>query len=110
MAGEQELVSEDTRDEADKVVVLAGDYAPEPEEDEGSPPSRLHGAFTTGMAVSALVGIASMFAFITIGWSESTRGYVLGVFFFSVLIFLTCASAAVFTAARETHPSRSDNT
>lgn len=96
--------------EEDKVVALPADRTAEPEIERLSPPSRLHGAFTTGMALSALVGIASMFAFITVGWSESTRGYVLGVFFLSVLVFLTCASAAVFTAARDTHAApRSDN-
>ena len=94
----------------DKVVALPTDHVAAPEIEQTSPPSRLHGAFTTGMALSALVGIASMFAFITVGWSENTRGYVLGVFFVSVLVFLTCASAAVFTAARDTHaPPRSDN-
>lgn len=90
-------------EEDDKVVALPTDHVSEPEIDRPSPPSRLHGAFTTGMALSALVGIASMFAFITVGWSETTRGYVLAVFFISVLVFLTCASAAVFTAARDTH-------
>ena len=94
----------------DKIVSLPTDHIPEPEIEQPSPPSRLHGAFTTGMALSALVGIASMFAFITVGWSEGTRGYVLAVFFISVLVFLTCASAAVFTAARDTHAApRSDN-
>ena len=91
-------------DNDDKIIALPTDHAPEPAVEPPSPhSSRLHGAFTTGMALSALVGIASMFAFITVGWSESTRGYVLAVFFISVLVFLTCASAAVFTAARDTH-------
>lgn len=94
----------------DKIVSLPTDHVPETAIERPTPPSRLHGAFTTGMALSALVGIASMFAFITVGWSESTRGYVLAVFFISVLVFLTCASAAVFTAARDTHAApRSDN-
>lgn len=97
------------RGDSENVVVLATENVPEAEPDRPSPPSRLHGAFTSGMAMSALVGIASMFAFITVGWSESTRGYVLAVFFVSVLIFLTCASAAVFTAARDTHASHPDN-
>ena len=110
MAAEQGIVTDEAHTEDDKVVSLPTDRIPEPETEPSSPPSRLHGAFTTGMALSALVGIASMFAFITIGWSESTRGYVLAVFFISVLVFLTCASAAVFTAARDTHAApRSDN-
>lgn len=107
MAGEPRIVSDGEDNE--KVIVLATDHVPEAEPERPSPPSRLHGAFTTGMALSALLGIASMFAFITVGWSESTRGYVLAVFFISVLVFLTCASAAVFTAARDTHATHSDN-
>lgn len=92
----------------DRIVQLPADYEPEPEP-EPSRPGRLHGALISGMALSALVGIATMFAFITVNWSESTRGYVLGVFFASILVFLTCASGAVFAAARDTHPQRSDN-
>lgn len=107
MAGKQVSVTDEPA--GDKVVALPTDHVPETDLEQPSRPSRLHGAFTTGMALSALSGIASMFAFITIGWSESTRGYVLAVFFISVLVFLTCASAAVFTAARDTHPPRSDN-
>lgn len=100
-------MSHEPNGDPDKVMQLRAGYEPEPEETPESRPSRLHGALTTGMALSALAGIASMFAFITVGWSESTRGYVLAVFFVSVLVFLTCASAAVFTAARDTyvHPS-----
>lgn len=102
-------MTEDAHDDEDRVVALPTEHVTDPAP-APSPPSRLHGAFTSGMALSALVGIASMFAFITVGWSESTRSYVLGVFFVSVLVFLTCASAAVFTAARDTHaPPRSDN-
>lgn len=97
------------RPDEEKIVVLPTDHVPPAEEEPASTPSRLHGALTTGMALSALIGIGTMFAFITIGWSESTRGYVLAVFFVSVLVFLTCASAAVFTAARDTHAPRSDN-
>lgn len=97
------------RPDPEKVVVLPTDRVAPPEEDRGSAPSRLHGALTTGMALSALTGIATMFAFITIGWSRSTRGYVLAIFFVAVLVFLTCASAAVFTAARDTHAPPSDN-
>jgi hypothetical protein len=101
-------VSHDENAEPDKVLRLPAEYEAQPEETPESRPGRLHGALTTGMALSALVGIASMFAFITVGWSESTRGYVLGIFFASVLVFLTCASAAVFTAARDTYAPHSD--
>ncbi len=96
-------------DNRDKVVQLPGDYEPAPDEEKVSPPGRLHGIFITGMAVSALVGVASMFAFITVGWPERVGRYVIALFLFSGLVFLACASAAVFTAARDTYPTRRGN-
>ena len=87
-----------------RVIRLPEAHDPEPVVEEASPPGRLHGAFIAGMAISALLGTAAMFAFITIGWPEDTQRYVVGVMIVAVLAFLTCASAAVFTAARETHP------
>ena len=90
-----------------RVIRLPGDRDPEPEGEDVTPPGRLHGAFIGGMATSALIGTAAMFAFITVGWPENTQRYVVAVMIVSVVVFLTCASAAVFTAARETYPSRS---
>ena len=88
------------------VVRLPADPIPEPVE-EPSPPGRLHGALIAGMALSALIGTAAMFAFITVGLPDSAQRYVVGVLIFSVLAFLVCASAAVFSAARETYPAHS---
>jgi phosphate/sulfate permease len=57
-----------------------------------------------GMAVSALLGIGAMLAFITISWPDDTSRYVVAVFVASVIGFMTSASLAVFSAARDTYP------
>lgn len=88
----------------DKVVRLPAGYEPPPEPPP-APPGRLHGIFIGGMAVSALVGVAALFAFITVGWPDSVRRYIIGLFFFAGIAFLACASAAVFSAARDTYPT-----
>lgn len=89
----------------EKVVRLPADFEPEPEP-APAPPSRLHGMFIAGMAISALIGVAALFAFITVGWPESIRRYIIALFFFAGVAFLACASAAVFTAARDTYATR----
>lgn len=89
----------------DKVVRLPADYEPPPEPPP-APPGKLHGIFIGGMAVSALVGVAALFAFITVGWPDGVRRYIIGLFFFAGIAFLACASAAVFSAARDTYPTR----
>ena len=66
-------------------------------------PGRLHGLAIAGMAVFALVGILSMLAFITVTWPNETGRYVIGVFIGSGVGFMTCASLAVFSAARDTY-------
>jgi purine-cytosine permease-like protein len=72
-----------------------------------SPPSsRLHAMAIAGMALSALVGIGSMLAFVTVRWTGALGRVVIGVVIFSAIGFLTCASAAVFTAARDTYAHR----
>ena len=65
--------------------------------------------FIGGMAVSALVGVAALFAFITVGWPEGIRRFIIVLFFLSGIVFLGCASAAVFSAARDTYPTRGRN-
>ena len=57
-----------------------------------------------GMAVSALLGIGAMLAFITISWPDDTGRYAMVVFVASVIGFMSCASIAVFSAARDTYP------
>lgn len=56
------------------------------------------------MAISALIGIASMLAFITVTWPDGMGRYVIVVFVASIVAFMTCASIAVFSAARDTYP------
>jgi hypothetical protein len=68
------------------------------------PPGRLHSLSILGMAVFALVGIAAMLAFITISWPDDSSRYVVAVFIASIIGFMTSASLAVFSAARDTYP------
>ncbi len=89
----------------DNVVPLG--TTPEPVPDE--PPrahSGLHRIAISGMALSALVGIVSMLAFITVSWPNDTGRYVIGVFIAAGVGFMTCASLAVLSAARETYAVR----
>jgi hypothetical protein len=55
------------------------------------------------MATSALVGIGSMLAFVTVGWTGGAAHLVIGIVVMSAVAFLACASAAVFTAAKDTY-------
>ena len=70
-------------------------------------PGRLHGLAITGMALSALLGITTMVAFVTIGWPGESGRVVIGVFIAAVVVFMSCASIAVFSAARDTYPRNS---
>lgn len=72
-----------------------------------SPPSsRLHATAIAGMAISALLGIGSMLAYVTVRWTGAVARVVVGIVIFSAIGFLVCASAAVFTAARDTYARR----
>jgi hypothetical protein len=76
-----------------------------------SPPAtRLHAFSIAGMALFALLGIGSMLAFVTIRWTGAAGRAVIGVVIFSAVAFLVCASAAVFTAARDTYARRPHET
>jgi hypothetical protein len=91
----------------DKVVALdpavtAGAVAPEP---VPTPPGRLHGFAIMGMSVCALVGIVAMLSFVTVRWPDRSGRYVIAVLIGAAIGFLACASAAVFTAARDTYLS-----
>ncbi len=66
-------------------------------------PRPLHAFAITGMALSALVGIVSMFLFVTVNWPGSPRRIVIGILFLSAVSFIAFAAAAVFTAARDTY-------
>jgi hypothetical protein len=45
-----------------------------------------------------------MLAFITISWPDDSSRYVVVVFMVAVVGFVTSASIAVFSAARDTYP------
>ena len=68
----------------------------------------LHATATTGVAVFAVTGLLALLAFVTVGWPQDTGRYVMAVFIGSVIGVVACASAAVFTAARDTYPGHSD--
>jgi hypothetical protein len=59
-----------------------------------------------GMSAFAVLGILATLAFITVGWPGMMGRRVLAVVFFSALGFMACASAAIFSAARDTYPRR----
>ena len=92
----------------DEVVRLDTETVP-PAPPPPSRPSRLHGITITGMALSALVGIASLLAFVTVTWPDGVRRYVVGTLIMSIVGFLTFSAAAVITAARETYVPRGGN-
>ena len=60
------------------------------------------------MALSALAGIAATIAFITVGWTSRAGHWVVAAVVFAAVGFLTFASIAVFTAARDAYPSGGD--
>ncbi len=78
----------------------------EPETPEPSPPGKLHGAAIAGMAICAVVGTLALLARITVGWPGDSDRYVMAIFVFAGIGFLASASIAVFSAARQTYPSR----
>lgn len=84
------------------VVPLGKDPEPEPAFPP-TPPGRIHGLAIAGMALSALVAIVAGFLFIAVGWPGSSGKVVASIGFLAGVSFLACASAAVFTAARDTY-------
>ena len=86
------------------VVLLKHEGLPPPPRPSG--PGRLHGLAIAGIAVSALAGIVSTLAFVTIRWPGSTGRYLIAVLFTSVIVFVVSASTAVLTAARDTYVRR----
>ena len=90
------------------VVPLPGDGPPPEPTVEPTPPGRLHGLAIAGMGLSALVGVAAVLAYITISWPRQMAGYVIAVFVIAGLFFLSCASIAVFSAARDTYRNSQD--
>jgi peptidoglycan/LPS O-acetylase OafA/YrhL len=87
----------------DDVVALGVEPPPEPPPPR---PSGLHGLAITGMSISALLGIVVLFVSIGMGLPSGPRRAAIAVVVGAAALFLTCASIAVFTAARATYPSR----
>jgi hypothetical protein len=92
-------------DEGNNIVELppevSGAYLDPP-----PPPSRHRGShgWLIGAALgSFIVAVLSMLAFVTVGWPGDSGRILVGIFLFSILVFLASAAAAVFTAARATH-------
>jgi hypothetical protein len=69
------------------------------------PHSKLHAISISGIATSALLGIVSMIAFITVRWPGDTGRFVIALLIFSIVGFLASASIAVFSAAKDTYAS-----
>jgi hypothetical protein len=66
----------------------------------------MHGLAITGMSISALVGIFTLFLSTGIGLPDGGRRVAIAIVVGSAIVFLACASTAVFTAARDTYPSK----
>ena len=99
----------DDRDD-DAVVRLPRD-APAPSTPARPPPRLdLHGVATAGMALCAVIAIVAGIAFLTVGWPGRSGRVVIAIGVGAVLGFLSCTSAAIFTAARDTYarPGRGD--
>jgi hypothetical protein len=99
-----EQMSSGYEDVPENVVSLG--QLPDPVVEEPVPQGGLHRTAIAGLAICALVGIASMLAFITVSWPGNAGRYVMGVFIASGVGFMTCASLAVFSAAKETYTVR----
>ena len=94
--------------ETDNVVPLGNDPRPPDPTPPPSPPGRIHGAAIAGMGISAIVGVASTLLYITVTWPDNIGRMVIGVCLVSGLAFLTFASTAVFSAARDTYRNEKD--
>jgi membrane protein implicated in regulation of membrane protease activity len=91
----------------DKIVPLPSGYVPH--KPPATRPGVMHGAATIAMAAFAVIGFLAMFAFITIGWPGASGRYVIAIVVFAGVGFLASAAIAVFAAARDTYPSRSND-
>jgi hypothetical protein len=106
MAGEESQLNDNRHNgDGDREIVPLPRREPIPEEMRSPPPRRLglHGFATAGMALCAVVAIVAGLAFLTIGWPGRSGRIVIAIGVGAVLGFLTCMSAAVFTAARDTY-------
>jgi phosphate/sulfate permease len=56
-----------------------------------------------GMVVSAIVGFLALLGFVTVRWPGDSGRIVMAIFLFSIVGFVVCGSASIFTAARDTY-------
>ena len=68
-----------------------------------TPPGRMHGMAIAGMALSALLGVVALLGLVTVSWPESLARLITTLIIGAGVLFITCASAAVLTAARDTY-------
>jgi hypothetical protein len=106
---EEPLTSDDPNAPGSGKVTALPHEGPINEDPPPTPPGRLHGLSIAGMAVSALVGIVAIFAFFTINWHGDSARYVVFAFVAAGVGFLTFASMAVLSAARDTYPRGSSS-
>lgn len=71
-----------------------------------TPPGRGHGLAILGMALCAVIAIATLLTFITIRWPGDAARYVQMIFVAAGAGFMFSASAAVFFAMRDTYAVR----
>ncbi len=71
-------------------------------------PGRLHGSSIAGMAASALLGIVATYTYVTVNLTGTPRRAVIAALLFAVAGFVVSSAVAVFSAARDTYPSRRD--
>lgn len=90
----------------DTVVPLGNEpIPPEPP----PPPSRMgrvHSLSIATMAISALIGTASTFLFVTVGWQGAARRAVIVAIVLAALMFIASAFIAVLSAARDTYTTQ----
>ena len=53
--------------------------------------------------MSAITGIVSLMLSISISWPDDTRRYPITAFVIAAIVFMVCASTAVFAAIRDTY-------
>ena len=68
-----------------------------------TPPGRMHGLAIGGMALSALLGVVALLALVTVTWPADLARLITTLIIAAGVVFITCASAAVLTAARDTY-------
>ncbi len=88
------------------VIPLGNEPIPPPPQPPPSRMGRIHSLSIAGIAISALVGTASTFLFVAVGWEGTARQGVIVAIVLSAVVFVACAFIAVLSAARDTYTTR----